>query len=84
MLLVLANVSSQCRQRCVEYLEAQIALMENSVAHALHRRLTAERAFTAQLRSFAAVARQLLQGLQQSSARHRAANADEIEAWLGL
>jgi Fe-S-cluster containining protein len=84
VLLVLADVSSRCRQRCIEYLEAQISLMENSVAHALQRRLTAERPFTAQLRSFVMVARQLLQGLQLSSTRHRAANADEIEAWLGL
>jgi hypothetical protein len=80
----LANVSNACRKRCVEYLDAQLALMQDSVQQALQRKLPADRAFTAQLRNFIAIATHLLQGLQRQQLTSRAANAEDIERWLGI
>lgn len=51
-LLVLAGISERCRQRCLEYIDSQRALIDRQITAALHRKLPEDKAVTQQLRSF--------------------------------
>ena len=86
VLMVLADVSDRCRWRCIEYLEAQIGLIEENIREALARKVPADRPITGQLRAFAHAGQALLRALRDAPAlgSAQAASAAEIEAWLGL
>jgi hypothetical protein len=54
VLAVLAAESPAMRAECVDYIDAQLALIEKDVAAALARKRPEDRAATAELRGFAA------------------------------
>jgi hypothetical protein len=60
VLIVLARASQAQRERCTAYAQAQTRLIEVNVARALRRRVAGERAFTEELRRFAAQYRQFV------------------------
>jgi uncharacterized protein len=86
VLMVLAEVSERCRARCIEFLDAQVALIEDKIRQALVRKQSADRPITGQLRAFAQSSIALGRALRDAPAlgASRSANAAEIEAWLGL
>jgi len=86
LLMVLADVSQRCRERCIEYLDAQAALIGEKIRQALVRKKSADRAVTQQLRAFAESGRALGKALREAPplGARRLAEADGIEAWLGL
>jgi uncharacterized protein len=86
VLMVLADVSERCRERCIEYLDAQAILIEEKIRQALDRKHSADRPITQQLRAFAQSGQALRRALRDTLAvgASRSANAAEIEAWLGL
>jgi len=86
LLMVLADVSERCRARCIEYLDAQVALIEEKIRQALARKQSADRAITRQLRAISQTSQTLRQTLRDAPAldSNRSTGAAEIEAWLGL
>jgi hypothetical protein len=52
VLAVLANESNAMRQRCIAFIDAQLALIESAMSLALQRKRQEDRPFTAQLRAF--------------------------------
>jgi hypothetical protein len=59
VLAVLAAEGDAMREQCVQYIDSQLALIDDAVDNALARKRPEDRAGTAQLRSFAqAYARQ--------------------------
>ena len=85
-LMVLADVSDRCRWRCIEYLDAQVALIEEKIRQALARKVPDDRPITGQLRAFAQAGQALCRALRGAPAlgARRLASAAEIETWLGL
>lgn len=53
-LLAVAGFSSHCRQLCLDYIDSQLVLIEQSIARALLRRRLDDRPVTQELRGFAA------------------------------
>jgi uncharacterized protein len=86
ILMVLADASMRCRERCIEYLDAQVALIEEKIRQALDRKKSADRAVTQQLRAFAQSSRALRKALREAPplGANRSGDAAELEAWLGL
>jgi hypothetical protein len=80
VLMVLGDVSARLRARCIEYLDAQVALIESLAAPSMPRGVRQQlESFAgsgiALRRSLAARARWLLRASEESAA---------IEAWVGL
>jgi hypothetical protein len=87
VLVVLAAVSTRCRLRCVEYIDAQIVLIEQTIRRAVARKSLADRAGTEQLRAFLrthATLREALQHARAGSCAPTSHDANDIEAWMGL
>jgi Fe-S-cluster containining protein len=87
VLVVLSAVSPRCRQRCLEYLDAQTALIDERVRIAVASKRLADRPGTAQLRAFARANVALNAALEKASPEARSCTAGEsraIEAWMGL
>jgi hypothetical protein len=87
VLVVLSAVSPRCRQRCLEYLDAQIALIDDRIGRAVAEKRLADRPGTAQLRAFARANVVLKAALEKASPRARSRTALEsrdIETWMGL
>jgi len=82
-LLKIASASTACRDRCLAYLDAQQALIGNSIVRALARRQPVDRAFTQHLRGFAGTTAKLQQVLRQAP-RTTTPDASAIERWLGV
>jgi uncharacterized protein len=92
VLLVLANISEPCRRRCLEYIEAQLALIEVKVQHALVRKLTQDKPVTQELRAWARTYRRVKDNLESAAASRNLPPVRElekerrfeIESWLGV
>jgi hypothetical protein len=87
VLVVLSAVSPRCRQRCLEYLDAQLALLDDRIRLAIAEKRLADRPGTSQLRAFARANVALKAALEKTSpaARPRAPlESRDIEAWMGL
>lgn len=84
VLLVVAGASDACRQRVLDFIAAQQALIAETIAAALQRRLGDDKPFTRQLRAFADTYRALERRLREAPAPRPRVNAAELEAGLGL
>ncbi len=87
VLMVLATVSSRCRQRCLEYVDAQTVLIESSIRVAVARRRLDGRAEIEQLGAFARTHRALRIAFESAPARlgsRGPREARDVEAWMGL
>ncbi len=86
-LLVLAAVSDACRGRCLEYVAAQLTLIERTVEQALLRRRREDRT-TDQLRAWSKAYEALAKALgargPHDPVNPGEARRAEIEAWLGV
>ncbi|MBN3855830.1 flagellin N-methylase [Paraburkholderia sp. Ac-20340] len=85
-LLAVARVSGACRQACVDVIGEQRRLIESSVAAALARRRSDERAFTQELRGFALAHARAFDELARLPAAAMSQDQDfarEVEGWLG-
>lgn len=79
----LAQVSERCRERCLEYLDAQLVLCEKSAQRCVARKQSSREPSLARLRAFARashVLRTILLSSRPDSGR--SATADEIEEWM--
>lgn len=84
-LLVLADVSPGCRERCVRYVESQIALMAREVDAALNRRLAQDKPVTAELRANERAYRALIAHLAaRPFAIHGERYTEMVEAYLAV
>lgn len=87
---VLAARSERCKQRCMRYLDAQIALIDAKVDQALRRRSPEDRPMTAELRRYGQACRALGNVLRRDSTAGPAARpaggptASDVEAYLGI
>jgi len=87
VLMVLAAVSPRCRLRCIEYIDAQIVLIEERLRLAVVARRPGHAAGIAQLQAFARTNRALRAALEHAPPRasaRTAADGRETEAWMGL
>jgi Fe-S-cluster containining protein len=87
VLVVLSAVSPRCRRRCLEYLDAQIALIDERVRLAVASKRLADRPRTAQLRTFAranVAVRAALEKAAPATRARAALESSDIEAWMGL
>jgi hypothetical protein len=87
VLMVLATVSPRCRQRCIEYIDAQIDLIQNTLRSAVARKRLADYAGTEQLRAFLRTSSALRTGLEKAPAEawtHAPHDARNLESWMGL
>lgn len=86
VLMVLADVSARCRRRCIEYLDAQIPLVEGKIRQAIVRNEPADVPVTRQMEAFLRTSRALRRALHELPAESAslAACAAEVEVWLGL
>ncbi|KFG97611.1 flagellin N-methylase [Burkholderia paludis] len=85
VLLAVAPVSAHCRALCVDFIDAQLALIGANVEAALARRHVDDRSATRELRGFAQAlerARQALAAMPAPAAGARD-DAPRIDAWLG-
>ncbi|PQV54395.1 hypothetical protein B0G83_101577 [Paraburkholderia sp. BL21I4N1] len=83
-LLAVAGASVRCRERCLDYIDSQLALIERRIAQALLRRRLDDRPVTQELRGFANAfqrARTLLATPLASRSEDRAFAAS-VEAYL--
>ncbi|MDB4973312.1 MAG: hypothetical protein JWN48_1653 [Myxococcaceae bacterium] len=78
ILFVLAAVSERCRLRCLRFVDAQLALLEDR----LHMPVTAARPELEALARTARSARTVLSQARSAEAEHH--HARQTEAWLGL
>jgi len=88
-LVVLAGVSEPCRARCLEYLDAQLALIERTIQHALLRDRREDRSATDQLHAWAKAYHALANALGSACGQYHTASggerwSTEVEAWLGV
>jgi len=84
VLLAVSRVSSHCRALCIDFIDAQLALIGANIEAALVRRHAADRPATHELRGFAQTlerARQALAATPASAAATRD-DAARIDAWL--
>lgn len=84
VLLVVAQVSAHCRALCIDFIDAQLALIGANVEAALARRRPDDRPATHELRGFAQAlerARQALAAMPSPTAATRD-DAPRIDAWL--
>lgn len=79
VLQAVAGLSTTCHAMCIDYLDAQQALIATRIAAALTRRDPSERAFTARLRALCDINSRLLRALASRPTRSIRATAD---AWL--
>jgi Fe-S-cluster containining protein len=85
VLELLAGVSDRCRQRCLDYLDAQIVLCEITEEACLARKQSSVGATLARLRSFLRsnhVLRNVLVSRRSENVALPGVAADEIETWL--
>jgi hypothetical protein len=88
-LMVIARASPPCRARCLEYAEAQSALMADAMRGWTARRSLVEPPLTQQLRAFARTNAAMQAALARAPARATDGAFDPreafaIETWLGL
>lgn len=88
-LLVLAAVSDACRERCLEYIDAQLTLIQRRVEQALLRGRREDRSTTDQLRAWSKAYQALAKPLGAAHGQHDPAIAGEawrsdVETWLGI
>ncbi|AWV03202.1 hypothetical protein DM992_28370 [Burkholderia sp. JP2-270] len=79
-----APISAHCRARCLDFIDAQLALIGANVEAALARRRAEDRPATRELRGFAQAlerARHALAAMPALAAGTRA-DASHIDAWL--
>nr|WP_217444430.1 YkgJ family cysteine cluster protein [Burkholderia metallica] len=84
VLLAVAQVSAHCRAMCVDFIDAQLALIGANIEAALARRRADDRPATHELRGFAQAlerARRALAAMPAPAAATRD-DASRIEAWL--
>ncbi|KVL07979.1 YkgJ family cysteine cluster protein [Burkholderia sp. MSMB1826] len=83
-LLAVAQVSAHCRALCVDFIDAQLALIGANIEAALARRHAADRPATQELRGFAQALERARRALAATPASAAAArdDASRIEAWL--
>jgi len=86
VLVVLAAVSPRSRRRCLEYLDAQIVLIEETIRSAVARKGLADLAGLQQLRSFARTSLTLRAALRSAPVTGipRSSEASDVETWMGL
>lgn len=88
-LLILAGVSDACRNRCLAYVGAQLALIEEMEGEALLRRRRDDKSTTDRLRAWRKAYQALEKTLgsarvQQGPASAGEAWRSEVETWLGV
>ena len=88
VLLVLAGVSEQCRDRCLRYLDSQVVLIDEKVRLAIARKSALDKPITRQFRSFKEAYLKLrpqIQAMQgfQSGESAGETRAEELELYLG-
>ncbi|RQR42354.1 MULTISPECIES: YkgJ family cysteine cluster protein [unclassified Burkholderia] len=88
VLLAVASVSAHCRARCIDFIDAQRALIDARVEAALARRRLDDRPATRELRGFAEAlerARHVLAAMPTATAAAAGTRSDapRIDAWLG-
>ncbi|MFT9640143.1 flagellin N-methylase, partial [Alcaligenes phenolicus] len=79
-----AQVSAYCRTRCIEFIDAQLALIGMNIETALARRHADDRPATRELRGFTQAlerARHALAAMPAPAAGIRE-DAERIDAWL--
>jgi hypothetical protein len=84
VLSVVAGASARCRERCLEFLDAQIVLAETSLARDRTRPPETAARLRGILRADLALRASLLAQPQVDGQGHDDGNEGEIEAWLGL
>jgi Fe-S-cluster containining protein len=87
VLMVLADISMSCRERCVEYIDAQLALIDQLVQKAIKRQRSEDKATTQQLRAWANAYRALRKSLASNPLGMAAGlvyqrDQSSAEAWL--
>ncbi|AOK06985.1 flagellin N-methylase [Burkholderia sp. AU28942] len=85
VLLAAASVSTHCRALCIDFVDAQRALIEQRLEAALARRRLDDRPVSRELRGFAAAlerARHVLAAVPETAASRASLDARRIEAWL--
>lgn len=82
VLVATARLSAACQDRCLTYIDAQLALIDRWVAAAIRRKREADRPGTAQLRAWAKAYRQLQASLRAGSGFERARPRPGAIAWL--
>ncbi|KVG64438.1 YkgJ family cysteine cluster protein [Burkholderia pseudomultivorans] len=84
VLLAVASVSARCRALCIDFIGAQLALIDTRVEAALARRRLDDRPATRELRTFAQAFERARQALVAMPAPAADANGDaaRIEGWL--
>ncbi|VWB18501.1 flagellin N-methylase [Burkholderia pseudomultivorans] len=85
VLLAVASISAHCRALCIDFIGAQLALIDARVDAALARRRLDDRPATRELRAFAQAFERARQALVAMPAPAAGANDDaaRIEGWLG-
>ncbi|MFA9440153.1 hypothetical protein ACDA63_11005 [Uliginosibacterium sp. sgz301328] len=84
-LLILADVSPNCRQRCMRYVDSQLALIAREIEAALERRLAGDKPVTAELRASERAYRALAaHWVARPYAIHGERHTERVEAYLGL
>jgi Fe-S-cluster containining protein len=86
VLVVLAAVSPRCRRRCIDYVDAQIVLIEETIRSAVARKRLADLAGLQQLRSFARTSLTLRAALWSApvTGTPRSSEVSDVETWIGL
>ncbi|HEF4728618.1 YkgJ family cysteine cluster protein [Burkholderia multivorans] len=84
VLLIVASLSAHCRALCLDFIDAQLALIDARIEAALARRRLDDRPATRELRGFAQALERAGQALLATPARstHTHRDAAAIEAWL--
>jgi hypothetical protein len=87
VLMVVADISKKCRERCLDYIEAQLILIDQSVQSAIKRQRSEDKVTTQQLRAWAQAYRALRQSLtsnlhEKAAGKGRLADPARAEAWL--
>jgi len=83
VLAVVADISEACRRRCIEYVEAQLALIERMVKQAILRQNAQDKQTTQQLRAWITAYQALRKSLSAGHASMRDPRRQaEGEAWL--
>lgn len=84
VLMVLAAASARSRDRCLEYLDAQIELIERSIPRGASRGPAAATEPRAQLGPFLRTSQALMGALRRAPARPASGRAKDVEAWMGI
>jgi hypothetical protein len=85
--MVISDISKVCCERCLDYIDAQLLLIDEFVQRAIKRQKSEDKPTTQQLRAWANAYRALRQSLvsnphEKAAGKGRLADLARAEAWL--